>query len=136
MRYVLPLLFLAAPLSAQQPGDSVRLRMVSRPEWISGLYVRTDSNTVILRRRLQDESFPVRQIDRFQVWKRDNPLLNLFLGASAGAAGGLANQLISPDREPFTGSKGGDVAVMAGGGMVIGIIYTLVNPGSWKTKRP
>lgn len=130
------LLLIAVPVAAQEPGDSVRLRMVSQHDWVSGIYVRKDSNAIILRRRLQDEPFPVRQVDRFQVWKRTNPLLNIFLGATAGASGVLANQIIYPDRLPFTGSNGGDVAVMAGGGAILGIIITLVSPGSWKTRKP
>jgi hypothetical protein len=63
----------------------------------------------------------------------------LFGTTVAGAAGSLIGQAITPDGEPVTGSKAGDVAASAGVGLVIGMVYLLVHPGGWKkltTARP
>jgi|ERR1043165_1741983 hypothetical protein len=123
------------PLAAQAPGDSVRLRLVSARPWLAGRTVSRDSSRLVLRQMTEDKIVPLLEIERLEVWKKRNVPLNVLGSTAFGAAlWGVSNELDS-ERSPVTGSKGGDIALGAGIGALVGIVYVLVSPGSWHHLR-
>ena len=118
------------------PGDSVRLRYSPSSEWTAGRLVRTDSGQVVLRQITGDKTHPAAGLERIDVWRYRNTVLEVLSMGAAGALGSILGQAISGDsRRPFTGSKGSDVAVFAGAGMLVGVVYVMASPGSWHKVR-
>lgn len=122
----------ALPLSAQAPGDSLRVQLRAASEWRAGRLVRSDSGGVLLREGLSDNRYRLAELNRAQVWKRQSPWVPILGAPLATSAGWAIGYVIDSEREPWTGSHGGDLALSAGVGVVIGLIYTQVSPGGWK----
>ncbi len=131
----LALLFGATQLRAQAPGDSVRLRLGPGTAWVKGRIIRSDSLAVILRTATDTQEYRLADVTRLDRWKRDNMGVWLISGTLGGLAGWELEEALNGHTRSVTGSRGGDLAVGAGVGLLTAaLIYTL-HPASWHRAR-
>ena len=131
----LALLCGATQLRAQVTGDSVRLRLGPRAPWIKGRLIRSDSIAIILRTTKDTQEYRFADVARLDRWKRDNVVVRLVTGTVAGLAGWELGRTLNGDGRSITGSRGGDLALGTGLGLLTaGVIYA-VHPASWHRVR-
>lgn len=128
----LGLLLVAAPLAAQTPGDSVRIRLTPNAAWIFGRLLNLGRDSIAIRQFDGDSRQQLRPVSRVEVWRRRNAGLTIGLSAVAAGLGWGTALLTGSDSDPFTGSDAGDIAVAAASGAVLGGLFLLISPGSWK----
>jgi hypothetical protein len=126
----------ACALAAQEPGDSLRVRLRTGPGWQEGRFVRTDSASLYLRTQAQDQAIPLASVEQAQVWRRQNAAVTALATGIGAAAGVGLFYLVSPNSEPLVGSKAGSIATAGLAGAAGGAIAVLIRPSVWVRVRP
>ncbi len=140
MRWALAVVWLAVwswpvPGSAQEPGDSVRLRTPMDETWRYGRILAADERELVLGQPDGLDVFNRRTIAQLERWNPRRPEWVLGTWALGGlAAGTLAATLVSDDAT----AEDIVVSILAGGavGMAAGFLDFKVRPGSWTEVPP
>src|SRR2546421_7211442 len=96
----------APPVSAQVPGDSIRIRIPPSSVWTHGRFVSRDSGQLMVSHAERDQSYPLQSIGRLEVRRRKNPVATVLGSTVACAAGAaLAGGGRTPKPRPLFGSR-------------------------------
>ena len=126
----------APPMSGQVAGDSIRFRIPPSSVWAYGRFVSLDSGQLNVTQAERNQPYPLPMIGRIEVRRRKSALGTILGPAVAGALGAVIGNAIRPkDSRPLFGSNGGNVAVLAGVGLVVGLIDMSVSPWHWQRIR-
>lgn len=140
MRWALAVLWLAligwpVRVSAQEPGDSVRLRTPMHEMWRHGRVLAADERELVLGQPEGLEVFNRRTIERLELWNPRRPEWVLGTWALGGlAAGTLVATLFSNDAT----AEDIVLSILAGGGVGIaaGFLDFRLRPGGWTEVPP
>lgn len=140
MRWALAALWLVLTglpvgVSAQEPGDSVRLRTPPHELWRHGRVLAADERELVLGRPEGLEVFNRRTIERLERWSARRPAWVVGTWALGGlAAGTLVATLLSNDAT----AEDVVLSILTGGGVGIaaGLLDFRLRPGSWTEVPP
>ena len=131
----LSLLLLASQLSAQAVGDSVRVRRQPGYDWLAGRIVRADSTSFTMQGASGAQEYRFADVARVDRWKRDKVGIRIFGGVLGSVAGFELGRAVAHNNQPATGSRGSDIALSAGIGVIFGLVSYAIAPGSWHRIR-
>ena len=127
---------IAAPLSGQVAGDSIRLRIRPSSTWNHGRFVAFDGTQLTLSSSDTNHLYQLQDIGKVEMRARKDPILTI-LGTTLGGVCGVGLAILTrpKDREPLFGNDGTMLAVAAGLGVVVGAIEVSVAPWQWRGVR-
>jgi hypothetical protein len=129
------LLLVTRQLEAQAVGDSVRVRLHPRADWVAGRIVQADTMAFTLRSALESQQYRLAEVARVDRWKRDKLILRVLGCTAGGVAGWELGRAVAHHSKPATSSRGGDIALSAGIGVVFGLVSYAIAPGSRQHSR-
>jgi hypothetical protein len=126
------LLLAGTHLEAQRIGDNLRLWVGGSTEWQYGVVVNRDSTRLHVRHPSAEVAYRIAELERIEVWRRQNVGVALLVGALATMAGYALGDALDGDSRRMTGSRGGDLALAGGIGALVSAICVGKNPGYWR----
>lgn len=131
------LLGATSPAAAQQPGDSLRVRMDRQSEWVYGRLVRSDTVNLYLFSGGQERAFPLASVWRAEARRRQDPVRQAILGGVIGVGmGAISFVAPRPNEQGMSSRTKMIVTVAAGlGGATTGVILATARPYEWKRVR-
>src|SRR5437660_10511388 len=124
---------IAAPISAQVQGDSIRLQILPSHEWTYGQFVSVDPNQLTIGHAGTDQSFPVHTLGRIEVRRRKS-IAGTILGWVFVNEVGVGLAAITSPREK-SGTYIAAMGVGAGLGLCFGALELKGSPWRWKRVR-
>ena len=120
---------------AQRISDYVRMWVTGGSDWEYGWVAGLDSARLHIRHPAQEVAYRLIEVERLDVLRRRNVGFELLAGA-AGSIGGYAlAAALHHDKRPLTTSRGLDLALFAGLGVLVNGIRVVKQPYCWRRLR-
>lgn len=121
-----------SPVSAQELGDSVRVRLTPSAPWMAGRLTEVWGDSIAVRSRERQRTYTLAALERIDRWERVDPLAYILVSAAVSGATWFGVARLRGADGALTSSATMDGLVGVGVGALLGTVFYVASPGRWK----